>query len=76
LDLFCFLFFWVSPNTRIGAGYTMERKKAGKKRAAIAGAPVLFFCVFLVLMHDCFTVVLFGLLIFASIRSLGSALVG
>jgi len=54
----------------------MERKKAGKKRAAIAGAPVLFFCVFLVLMHDCFTVVLFGLLIFASIRSLGSALVG
>jgi len=55
---------------------TMERKKAGKKQTAIAGAPALFFCVFLLLMNDCFTVVLFGLLIFASIRSLGSALVG
>ena len=54
----------------------MERKKAGKKQRAIAGAPALFFCVCLLLMNDWFTVLLFGLLIFASIRSLGSALVG
>jgi hypothetical protein len=39
----------------------MEKKKAGNKQRAIAGATALFFCVFLLPMNDCFTVVMFGL---------------